>query len=582
MRQGVERLGVVRVDGEGVGQRLFSLAGLGHLLVETGQIPHTDGRHQLVAFFHLGHAPVERVRGVLHVGHHRREQVRDAFVHRQFEHLRVDHDQPHLVGLALVEQRQDHGVDTHRLAGTGRARHQQVRHLAQIGHHRVAGNILAQADGQRRVHIVIGLGAENLRQAHGLALGVGQLERHARLARHGFDHPDRDQRQRARQILGQIDHLRTLHADRRFKFVTGDDRARIGGDHLHLDAKVGQFLLDEARGEFQRFGTRWRDILRGFVKQRHWRQTAIAVRTKQILLTLFLHTLGGRDHGHGRFDTHRRRGRALRLFAACFHHCLALLRQLTARATIPPGLATALQRQPGLLKPQAEALGRRQPRNTGKQAQATGDQGQQHQCAAGKTKIAQGGGAELRPQQTARRQRQARTGGMKAQGFERRTGEQDHKEARHHDEEGALVGIELVAKATEAPGNAIAEEDHQPPGRSAKQIEQHIGQPRAKTPAGIGHPRHFGGMRPARIGLVIAEQNHRHINGDDAQHNPAGFLKQMGNTLRQRLIAGTGLRRRRHGGAHTRCATQRPEDTAALYENGPPFAAGHETKRNGA
>ena len=35
---------------------------------------------------------------------------------------------------------------------------------------------------------MVGLGAQDFRQAHRLALGIGQLQRHARLAGHGLDH----------------------------------------------------------------------------------------------------------------------------------------------------------------------------------------------------------------------------------------------------------------------------------------------------------------------------------------------------------------------------------------------------------
>ena len=50
----------------------------------------------------------------------------------------------------LVEQAEDHGVDGDRLAGTGRARDQQMRHARQIDHHRLTGDVLAQGQRQRR------------------------------------------------------------------------------------------------------------------------------------------------------------------------------------------------------------------------------------------------------------------------------------------------------------------------------------------------------------------------------------------------------------------------------------------------
>ena len=69
-----------------------------HLLVEAGEVAHADRRHQLVAPLHLGDAPAQRVGGFLHVGDDRREQMRNALVHRQLQHLRVDHDHAHVLG----------------------------------------------------------------------------------------------------------------------------------------------------------------------------------------------------------------------------------------------------------------------------------------------------------------------------------------------------------------------------------------------------------------------------------------------------------------------------------------------------
>ena len=61
-------------------------------------------------------------------------------------------------------------------------------------------------------------------------------------------------RQRARQVLRQVDDLAALHADRGLDLVARDHRPRIGGEHLHRDAEVRELLLDQARGEFQRLG----------------------------------------------------------------------------------------------------------------------------------------------------------------------------------------------------------------------------------------------------------------------------------------------------------------------------------------
>ena len=70
--------------------------------------------------------------------------MRDAVIDGEFEHLRVDHDELAAVRRHPVEDRQDHRVDADRFAGPGGARDQQMRHLREVGQHRLTGNVLAQ------------------------------------------------------------------------------------------------------------------------------------------------------------------------------------------------------------------------------------------------------------------------------------------------------------------------------------------------------------------------------------------------------------------------------------------------------
>ena len=133
-----------------IANRFAGVGGVLHLAVEARDVAHAERGHERVTPLHLRHAPAQRVGGVLHVGDHGREQMRNAFVHRELQHLRIDHDQPHVLGRALVEQRQDHGVDAHRLARAGGAGDEQVRHLREIRAHRRAADVLAERDRQRR------------------------------------------------------------------------------------------------------------------------------------------------------------------------------------------------------------------------------------------------------------------------------------------------------------------------------------------------------------------------------------------------------------------------------------------------
>ena len=87
-----------RFNSSGSLHRLALVGGILDLAVEAGEVAHAQRRHQLVAPLHLGDAPAQRVGGLLHVGDDRREQVRDALVDRELQHLRVDHDQAHVLG----------------------------------------------------------------------------------------------------------------------------------------------------------------------------------------------------------------------------------------------------------------------------------------------------------------------------------------------------------------------------------------------------------------------------------------------------------------------------------------------------
>jgi hypothetical protein len=160
--------------------------------LKPGEIAHPERGHQLIATLHLGHAPAQRVRCFLHVGDDRREQMRDALVHRELQHLRIDHDQADVLGRRLVEQREDHRVDGRRFTGARRAADQQVRHAGEIGNHRRTADVLAQHQRQWRGHLVVSLRLDDLPERHQLALLIGNFEADGRLARNHFDYAHAD------------------------------------------------------------------------------------------------------------------------------------------------------------------------------------------------------------------------------------------------------------------------------------------------------------------------------------------------------------------------------------------------------
>ena len=330
--------------------------------------------------------------------------MRDAFIHRQLQHLRIDQQQAHLLRRGLVQQAQDHRVDRHRFARTGGARHQHMRHLGQIGDHRFAGNILAHRDGQRGAHIGIHLRAEYLGQAHHLAFRIGQLQRHVCLAGYRFDQAYAHHRQCARQILHQIGDLAALHADGGFDLVARDHRPGIGRHHFHFHAEILQLALDQARGEFQRVGRNDFDLLRGLIQQMQRRQRRIRHIGEQRHL-FFLHGPRRFDHFHQRhFDVYGLVILDALLFF--FDDGDSLMRRLHADTPI-------LARLPGQARPQisgfqqfAQPVHKAQPGQSAEHAEAGGDQGQQQQRRAGKSKHTRQRFAQHRAEHSARCQRQ--------------------------------------------------------------------------------------------------------------------------------------------------------------------------------
>ena len=71
VRQALQWLGLVRRQAERVANHLAPGFGVVDFDVVARQVAHAHLAHQLVALFHLGDAPVQAVRSLTHVGHHR-------------------------------------------------------------------------------------------------------------------------------------------------------------------------------------------------------------------------------------------------------------------------------------------------------------------------------------------------------------------------------------------------------------------------------------------------------------------------------------------------------------------------------
>ncbi len=256
-----------------------------------------------------------------------------------------------------------------------------MRHLGQVDHHRLAADVLAQRERQRRFQLIVLVRAQDLRQVHDLLVGVGDLQPNHVLAGDHIDHAHADHRQAARDVLVQTRHLRTADARRRLHLETGDHRARIGANHLGLDLEILQFELDLARKHLEGFLGITRPLRRRFVQQRQRRQLPrCGGADEQRNLRFQFRPLALGYRRRGGLDAHR--------FALGLLHRIGLLDHFAFGACLPRGQRlwrlAQLATDPGqqLQHALAGPVHHLEPRQPGSQRHRDQEQRQQQQRRA--------------------------------------------------------------------------------------------------------------------------------------------------------------------------------------------------------
>ena len=159
--------------------------------------------------------------------------------------LGVDQHEPHLVRAWRAAARcESIALIAPDLPAPGRAGHEQVRHLRQVGADRLAGHVLAQPHRQRRP--VLRRLLEDVAEAHDPAVRVGHLHADRLLAGDRREDADVGRRQRVGEVVLQLGHLRDLRPRRQPQLIARDVRSGDGADHLRLHAEVPE-RLDQAR-----------------------------------------------------------------------------------------------------------------------------------------------------------------------------------------------------------------------------------------------------------------------------------------------------------------------------------------------
>ena len=80
----------IRSSGHRIANRFASIDRGLHALVVARKVANTNLGHHRIAVVHFTREPLERTRRLVHIGNNRTEQMRNAVVERELEHLRVD------------------------------------------------------------------------------------------------------------------------------------------------------------------------------------------------------------------------------------------------------------------------------------------------------------------------------------------------------------------------------------------------------------------------------------------------------------------------------------------------------------
>ena len=249
------------------------LALLDHLVVEA-DVLGTHSLEDLEPALHFGDGPLQGACRLLGLGDWRDEEMRNAVVQGHLDALGVDEYHAHLCGRSAHEYGHDHGVEADRLARTGGAGDEEVRHLRKVDAYLLAVDILADGDLQRtglaarkyvsekhaRAHLVGNLdaherGAGNLRDAHGrrgerkgyVVSEVGELGEADAAGELDLEHRDRGTGEPTDDLGRQAELLERLLQDvGGLAQLPGHVGALHLGDAEH--ARIGQGEALECRG----------------------------------------------------------------------------------------------------------------------------------------------------------------------------------------------------------------------------------------------------------------------------------------------------------------------------------------------
>jgi hypothetical protein len=170
--------------------------------------------------------------------------MRDVLVHPELEPLGIDHDHPHVFRRRAEEDAREHRVHADRLAGTGRARNQKMRHRRQIEDERLTVDAPAKRQRQFRLRPPVRFRLEQLPHRDLLPVRVGNLDADRRFAWNAIDQ-HRLGLHREAEIVGEPGDLAVLDARVRLELIGRDDGARVNLHDRAFDRELPALVFEQ-------------------------------------------------------------------------------------------------------------------------------------------------------------------------------------------------------------------------------------------------------------------------------------------------------------------------------------------------
>ena len=223
-----------------------------HLGVVISDIARSDLREQMITLIHFTRHPLQCTDHAVDLNYHRRKQMRDAVITRQFHAFGVNEDHAQIIGCVVHQETSQDRVHTNRFTRAGRTCNQQMRHVLKRGVDGVAGHIFAKRKPQRIRVPLKRIAFKQVAQSHQRHLFVRDFDTDIAVTRHrGLDTDARRGKGQCK-IIGKRRDLVHAHFrapasrldEKRLHSELRDRRSTVDLHHLHGRAERCQRLLD--------------------------------------------------------------------------------------------------------------------------------------------------------------------------------------------------------------------------------------------------------------------------------------------------------------------------------------------------